>query len=168
MKKLIFILILLIAIQFLFSQELEVDAYVDQTKIGKSDQLSLTLEISGEKANNVRTPQLPSIKGFRVSGPSSSSSSSYSMINGKMKSEVKQKYIYTLIPKKTGNFLIPPISVKFNKQTYTTEPINIKVVQGSTEPVPPTSSRLRNNRNSTTTTNNLEDNLFVKTKISGL
>ncbi len=166
MKKIVIIFSLLLAFNFLFSNELEVDAYVDQTKIGTSDQLTLTLEISGEKANNVRTPQLPDIKGFRVSGPSTSSSSSYSLINGKMTSEVKQKYIYTLIPKKTGNFLIPPISVKFGKQTYTTDPINIKVVQGSTEPAPPTSSRLRNNRNSTTTSSNLEDNLFVRTKIS--
>lgn len=166
MKKIVIIFSLLLAFNFLFSNELEVDAYVDQTKIGTSDQLTLTLEISGEKANNVRTPHLPDIKGFRVSGPSTSSSSSYSLINGKMTSEVKQKYIYTLIPKKTGNFLIPPISVKFGKQTYTTDPINIKVVQGSTEPAPPTSSRLRNNRNSTTTSSNLEDNLFVRTKIS--
>ncbi|RLC50391.1 MAG: hypothetical protein DRH79_07710 [Candidatus Cloacimonadota bacterium] len=166
MKKIVIIFSLLLAFNFLFSNELEVDAYVDQTKIGTSDQLTLTLEISGEKANNVRTPQLPDIKGFRVNGPSTSSSSSYSLINGKMTSEVKQKYIYTLIPKKTGNFLIPPISVKFGKQTYTTDPINIKVVQGSTEPAPPTSSRLRNNRNSTTTSSNLEDNLFVRTKIS--
>ncbi|RLC51938.1 MAG: hypothetical protein DRI23_04030 [Candidatus Cloacimonadota bacterium] len=166
MKKIVIIFSLLLAFNFLFSNELEVDAYVDQTKIGTSDQLTLTLEISGEKANNVRTPHLPDIKGFRVSGPSTSSSSSYSLINGKMTSEVKQKYIYTLIPKKTGNFLIPPISVKFGKQTYTTDPINIKVVQGSTEPAPPTSSRLRNKRNSTTTSSNLEDNLFVRTKIS--
>ena len=84
MKKIVILFSILLAFNFLFSIELEVDAYVDQTKIGKSDQLSLTLEISGEKANNVRTPQLPSIKEFRVSGPSSSSSSSYSMINGKM------------------------------------------------------------------------------------
>jgi BatD DUF11 like domain len=166
MKRILVVLILIMIFQFLLSQELEVDAYVDQTKIGTSDQLTLTLEISGEKANNVRTPQLPAIKGFRVSGPSSSSSSSYSMINGKMKSEVKQKYTYTLIPKKTGNFLIPPISVRFGKQTYTTDPINIKVVEGSAEPTPPTSSRLSNNRNSNNSTTNLEDNLFVRTKIS--
>ena len=165
MKRIIVVLSLLFISQFLLAQELTIDAYVDQTKIGTSDQLKLTIEISGEKANQVKAPRLPKINGFRSSGPSSSSSSSYSLVNGKMTSEVIQKYTYTLVPQKTGNFLIPPITIKFRKQSFATDPIKIRVVKGSTEPPPPTSNRFKNNRSSNTS-NNLEDNLFLRSEIS--
>ncbi len=163
MKKLFFLVLLSITAQFLFAQEIKIDAYVDKSKIGIQDYLKLTIEISGENANDVKTPALPEIKNFKNLGSSSSSSSSYSIINGKMTSEVTKSYTYTLQPQKTGNFIIPPISITYKKQVITTDPIHLKVIAGSTEPAPPTSRKLGSNK--TQNSSDLSENLFVITKV---
>ncbi len=163
MKKLILIVLLSITVQFLFAQEIKIDAYVDKSKIGIQDYLKLTIEISGENANDVKTPILPEIKNLKNLGSSSSSSSSFTVINGKMTSEVIKNYTYTLQPQKTGNFIIPPISITYKKQVITTDPIYIKVIEGSTEPAPPTSGKLGSNRKQSSS--DLSENLFVITKV---
>ena len=163
MKKLIFLVLLSITVQFLFAQEINIDAYVDKSKIGIQDYLKLTIEISGGNANDVKTPALPEIKNLKNLGSSSSSSSSFSVINGRMTSEVTKSYTYTLQPQKTGNFIIPPISITYKKQVITTDPIHIKVIEGSTEPAPPTSRKFGSNR--TQSSSDLSENLFVITKV---
>jgi BatD DUF11 like domain len=162
--KYFLIIIILVSLSFLFAQELKVDSYVDQTKIGLSDYLTFTIEISGENANKVSTPKLPNIKGFKNMGSSSSSSSSMYVSGGKMQSEYTQKYTYTLRPLAVGTFLILPIPIKFKKQNYTTGSIKIEVVQGSTQKVPSASGNLNKSKNNTS--DNLEDNLFLRAKIN--
>ncbi|MDO9577207.1 MAG: BatD family protein [Candidatus Cloacimonadales bacterium] len=162
MKYLLMILILAV-ISFLAAQELKVDSYLDKTKIGTDDYLKYTIEISGEEANRVSTPQLPDIKGFKNLGTSSSTSSSVSIINGRMQSEYTQSYTYTLAPQAVGTYLIPPVSINYKKQIYTTSAIKVEVVQGSTEPAPPTSGNFNQRRNNTS--ENLSDNLFLQAKI---
>ena len=163
MKKFVFILILILLSQLLFSQQIEVDSYVDRTKIGISDLVKYTIEISGEKAGNIATPELPEIKNFENLGSSTSSSSSYSIVNGKMTSSISKSFTYTLRPQKIGNYLIPPITIKIKKKSFTTEPIHIKVSEGSTQPAPPTSSSFTKQSNSTS---DLSDNLFLIANLS--
>jgi len=162
--KYIFVILILASISFLSAQELKVDSYVDQTKIGTDDQIKFTIEITGEDANRVSAPKLPAIKGFRNLGSSTSTNSSVSIYNGKMQSEYTQKYTYTLAPRSAGTYIIPPVSFKYNKQTYTTSSIRINVIKGSTKPLPPTSGNLSQNRGKTS--DDLKDNLFLKAKIS--
>ncbi len=92
MKKIIFLLSLLLISQFLFAQQIEVESYVDRTKIGISDLVKYTIEISGEKIGNISTPRLPKIENFENLGSSTSSSSNYSIVNGKMTSKVTKSY----------------------------------------------------------------------------
>jgi len=163
MKKLVFILSLLLIGQLLLSQKIEVESYVDRTKIGTSDLLKYTIEISGEKVGNISTPRLPKIENFENLGSSSSSSSNYSIVNGKMTSEVTKSYTYSLRPLKIGNHLIPPITIKIKDKSYTTDPIHIKVSEGSTQPAPATSSSFTQKPNSSV---DLSDNLFLKADVS--
>ena len=54
----------------------------------------------------------PTFTGFKLlSGPNSSSSSSYSFVNGKSKSEVTTTYSYYLSPLKEGTLIIPSATV---------------------------------------------------------
>lgn len=160
-KNIIFIGLFLIS--FLHAELLRIDSYVNKSKIGLNDRLQFTIEISGEKANRVTEPQLPEIKGFRNLGSSTSTSSSVSIINGKMQSEYTRKYTYTLVPKAIGKYIIPPITIRFDKQTYTTTTITVEVVEGTTEP-PPTAGNFRSNQ-SRPTADSFEDNLFLIAEI---
>ncbi len=163
MKKFVFILILILLNQFLFSQQIEVESYVDRTKIGITDLLKYTIEISGEKVGNISTPRLPKIANFENLGSSTSSSSNYSIVNGKMTSKVTKSYTYSLHPLKIGNHLIPPITIKIIDKSYTTDPIHIKVSEGSTQPAPATSSSFTKQPKSSL---DLSDNLFLKADVS--
>ena len=163
MKKIIFILCLLLIGQFLLAQQIEIESYVDKTKIGISDLLKFTIEISGKKAGDVSTPELPEIKNFENLGSSISSSSSYSIVNGKMTSSISKSFTYTLRPLEIGNHLIPPITFKIKNKSFTTDPIHIKVIEGSTQPAPPTSSTFSQQPNSSV---DINDNLFINAKVS--
>lgn len=142
----------------LFAREIEIKSYVDKTKIGLNDRLQLTVEVSGESMSRVSDIELPDIEGFRVAGTSTSRSSSHSISGGRMTSTVTRSNIYTLQPERTGNFLIPPISLQHRGETYTTEPIRIEVVEGSTEPPPPVSQQFRQ---ADPEGERLEDNIFI-------
>ena len=163
MKKYLFVIILIFIAQLCFSDDISIESYVDKTKIGIQDYLKYTIEISGEKAGDVKAPELPDIDNFKSLGSSSSSSSSYSIINGRMTAEITKSYTYTLQPRKTGTFIIPPITIKYKKQVFTTDPIRIKVIEGSTEPAPPPSNRFKSR--DTQESENLSDNLFLLAKV---
>ncbi len=157
-KAITFIIFLFLMINL--SAQLEVQSYVDKTKVGLQDLLKLTIEISGEEADRVSQPSLSKLDNFDNLGSSSSSSSSIQIINGKMESSITKSYTYTLRPQKTGRIMIPPISLKHKKKSYITKPITISVIKGSTEPAPPTSNRLKNN-NKQQISDKLSDNLFI-------
>jgi hypothetical protein len=163
MKKTFFLLSLLLISQLLLSQGIEVESYVDRTKIGTSDLLKYTIDILGEKVGNISTPRLPKIENFENLGSSTSSSSNYSIVNGKMTSKVTKSYTFTLRPLKIGNHLIPPITIKIKNKPFTTDPIHIKVLEGSTQPASPTSSSFTQKPNSSL---DLSENLFLKADIS--
>ncbi|HHE37238.1 MAG TPA: protein BatD [Candidatus Cloacimonetes bacterium] len=154
----------IILITFTLSAQLEVQSYVDKTKIGLQDYLKLTIEISGEDADRVSQPSLTKLENFDKLGSSSSSSSSIQIINGKMESSITKSYTYTLRPRKTGKFMIPPITIKYKKKSFVTKPITINVIEGSTEPAPPTSNRLKNNNQQSS--DKLADNLFIIAEVN--
>ncbi len=163
MKKIILVLSILLIGQLLIAQDIEVESYVDRTKVGTSDLVKYTIEISGEKMGNISTPRLPKIENFENLGSSTSSSSNYSIVNGKMTSKVTKSFTYTLRPNKIGNHIIPPITIKIEDKSFTTDPIHIKVSEGTTQPAPPTSSSFTQQPNSSL---DLSDNLFLKANIS--
>ena len=135
-KKIFFTIILITSFALLFAGSIEVNSYVDNTKIGLEDQLEYTIEVSGENVDDVKMPNVNSIKDFELMGTSESSSSSFTLINGKMESKVTHTYVYTLQPQRTGKFIIPPLAVKYKGKKYYTKPISVQVVKGSIQPAP--------------------------------
>lgn len=154
---------MLVIIYNIFAEDLSIQAYVNKTKIGLQDKLTYTIEISGENSDRVSKPELPTMKGFRNLGCSTSSSSSMSYINGRMERSSTYSYNFTLQPREKGNFTIPSIEMKFKRKKYRTPNIKVTVVQGSTQPPPPTSRNLRQTQNNRSSQNdNISDNLFIK------
>jgi len=155
-------LLLFIIISPLIAAELSINAYVDKTTLGLDDVLRFTVEITGENAGQVSQPELPNISGFSGIGTSTSSSSSISIVNGRMTSSVTKSFVYRLKPQEIGVHLIPPISLQHDDFTLTTDPIKITVVEGSTQP-PPVSRQFRD---SPPDQGQITDNIFIKAETS--
>ncbi len=144
----------------------EVQSYVDRTKVGMSDTFTLSVEVSSSGGEDVEKPDFPNVDFVENLGVSTSTSSSYTMVNGKMSSSKTNTYTFTLQPIKKGNFVIPPITIKYKGKAFSTKPIGITVVEGSTRPAPRASSPFQRSGNPPEQDQKLEDNLFIETQVS--
>lgn len=88
-----------------------------------------------KQASNFRGPDFD---GFRVlSGPSQSTNQSYQFINGKVSQTFQVTYTYYLQASTEGNFTIGPASLVYEGKTYTSNPLDIKVSQATSQPASP-------------------------------
>lgn len=92
----------------------------DGVYLGQSAQLQLQFQGS----TDIPAPEIPAIEGLqtRYVGPSTM----MSIVNGRMSSSVT--HMYSLVPLKTGKFRIGPISFQHEGNTYTSNVLNIEVV----------------------------------------
>ena len=80
---------------------------------------------------NSKVFKSPNFQGLRIlSGPNSSSSSSYCFVNGESKSDITTTFSYYLSASKEGSCVINPASVYAYKKTISSKPITITVVKG--------------------------------------
>jgi len=121
------VIILLISTS-LFPQDLRVRSYAEPTSIGRDEDVTYTIEISGEKGFQATAPQLPALDDFSLKNMMTSSSSSYSIYNGNVSESVTKSFIYRLLPKRTGNLRIPEIMVKVGGKIYYTQSVNVRVL----------------------------------------
>lgn len=93
--------------------------------VGERFNITYTLN---EQGTGFRGPQ---ISGFNViSGPNQSSSTSMQIIQGQMTRSVTLSYTYVVQAVREGSFTIPPASITVNGKTYTSNALDINVVQG--------------------------------------
>jgi len=130
--------LLLLWIITVLAGELNFSASVDRTTVGVNERLLLTVTVAGENIGGVPSPQLPDLPDFEVGGRSSSQSTNIQFINGKITQQQTITYVYTLYPKRTGDFTIDPCTIQFKGETYQTQPIMISAVKGSAPPPPAT------------------------------
>ena len=84
----------------------------------------IEVEYKVEGAQNARLTGQPDFAGFEiVSGPNQSSS--IRMVNGKTDATVT--YTWQILPRDTGQFVVPSATVKIGEAELTTEPIPIEV-----------------------------------------
>ena len=74
--------------------------------------------------------QAPKFEDFTVVG-GPNQSSQMSIMNGEMSQSMT--YTYTLMPKKTGDFVLPAASMKLKNETLKSEKVKIKVTEPSDE-----------------------------------
>ena len=91
--------------------------------MGETFRLSYTVNAEGKDL------RIPEITDFEVLiGPSTSTSMSTQVLNGKMSTETSLTFTYILQPKKEGTFTIAPATIKVNNANYTSNAVKIKVL----------------------------------------
>ncbi|MCJ7507137.1 MAG: BatD family protein [candidate division Zixibacteria bacterium] len=155
---LVWIFIFIIAgLNSTWAKEITFSASVDKTEVSLDDQITLTIQVSGD-IGNIPIPTLPSLKDFDIY--SSGRSQNITFINGKLSSFVAFNYI--LVPKNKGKFIIGPAEIKIDNQTYQTQPINITVTDAQASQAPPTSGE---EKPSTQTSRERSSDLFIETVV---
>ncbi len=139
MKKILLSIILFFGLFITNAQTVTVTTDKNPALVGEQILIKFTVNA---KAKDFKSPNF---QGLRIlSGPNSSSSSSYSFVNGESKSEITTTYSYYVSASKEGNYTISSASVNANKKTISSNPLTIKVVKGKKQE-----------------NNNIEKNLFI-------
>jgi hypothetical protein len=129
LNRTLFLLILLfVSLQSIQAAPLKVNTYAEPTTIGRDEQLTYTIEISGGKGFKAQAPKLPDLQDFSLINMMTSSATNYSIINGKVDESVTKSLVYRLLPKRTGNLKIPAFSFEAGGQMYSTQTVNIRVL----------------------------------------
>lgn len=129
--KLRFLILIVIVIAFcsqLAAQRLKVSSYAEPTSIGRDEYVTYTIEVSGGKGFKATAPDLPPMEDFSLMNMMTSTSSSYSIVNGNFSESVTKSYIYRLLPKRTGNLKIPEVRINIGGQLYITQPLEVRVL----------------------------------------
>ncbi|WP_372636810.1 BatD family protein [Fodinibius sp.] len=109
--------------------DISVEATVSETTIYTGERIQLSIQISGD-FNDVSRPSLPNFQdGFRLLSNTPSTSRSYRYVNGQ--SSTSYTYSYQLIAQQKGDHQIPPISVTIDGEEYTTDPIEVSIIDRS-------------------------------------
>lgn len=107
------------------ARAVEVNAELSASKIRIDEQVTLVVRVAESRLQG--EPRFPAIDAFTVYSAGQTFSST--VVNGKMTSSVEYRYI--LIPRKTGKFEIPPITVTVHGKEYKTKPMAIEVEDAS-------------------------------------
>ncbi|MBN1823452.1 MAG: protein BatD [Endomicrobiales bacterium] len=105
-----------------FAADISISASVDKNVVSLDDQLLLEVNVSGS-ISNIPNPNIPELPNFTAY--SSGRSQNISIVNGQMTSSVA--FRYALVPKSTGKFTIPPITLNYEGKTYSTSGIPVEV-----------------------------------------
>lgn len=158
MKKVICILVFVISLANVsFAQKLTAQASKAKVAVGESFQISFSLNSSG---SNFKAPALTDFDVY--SGPNQSTSMSY--INGSMSQSITLSYV--VAAKKEGKITIGPASVNVNGAIIQSNAFTIEVVKGAANAQNQGNSNQTAQNPSAPTTENLSENLFVKTIVS--
>lgn len=126
-KKFIFVVIIYLVATVVYADKIEMTSSVNRTTVALNETLQLTISIKGD-SQNLPYFSAPTLQDFNIYG--TSQSKSMSIINGKISNFVN--YIYTLSPKKIGEYTIPSFKIQYDGQEYQTDAIKITVSKAQT------------------------------------
>jgi hypothetical protein len=157
----------ILAVQLVFSQDIEIKTYVDRVKVPAGQQFSFTIEISGSDAQAVASPQLPDLSSF-ADYIGSSTSQSFQFINNKM--TASKSTVNFFIARAEGKHQIPAVSLNYKGKSFRSEPITIEISQkDASAPAPgkrPSAQPRTGARPSQLTpASTLEGNIFLKAEV---
>jgi hypothetical protein len=122
---------------FNLNAQVSFNARASSTKVGVSQQFTVTYSLSGEKSEAFERPPF---SGFRLLGQSSvtGGGSMQMFVNGQWISsgEGEQSWTFTLMPTAVGTFDIPPAKVKVNGSWMDSPSLRITVVSSNQAPSP--------------------------------
>ena len=159
------ILILTVSVPGLFltnvlhAESLSISVSVDKTTMVENQQLVLTVDLSGEDAKKVDTPELPDMSEYLSFLGSGGTSQNIQIINGKM--SVKKALTYFYMATKAGQYQIPPVKVNYKGKVYQSKPISITITKATASQAPNTQKSDGQSQGQTAT-----DDLYVKALLS--
>ena len=122
----LFILILSFSHTLIFAQVRVTVQAPSQTEEGQRIRVSYV--VNTQDVEDIQVGEFP---GFELLfGPSTSSSSSFSMVNGKTTHSSQMTFTYTLLAKKEGTYKLPVATVKSGGQTYRSNQASIEILKG--------------------------------------
>ena len=128
-------------------------------ELGEQFRLSYTLDKKGTDL------QVPTLDGFDLlMGPSTSSTSSFSSVNGQVSQSVSYTYTYILEGVKEGTYQIPAATVTVDGKQYRSNTLRIQVVKGSGNSAAKQGGNQAVQPDASASIN--EDNLFVRVEVS--
>jgi BatD DUF11 like domain len=134
MRKCVFILCVIASVvgltdRYGLTDEINAVALPERTTVFVREPFLFEIQVSGTE--NPEKPDMSSIKGasVRFRGGQQNSSSSVSIINGRMTKNVKKGYVfsYQIIPLKVGRLTIPSLVIKTDSTTVQTNLVVIQV-----------------------------------------
>lgn len=126
MKRIITALIVALYATAAFAQtSISVDAH---KVVGIDERFNVVFEVEGENSPSNFTWS-PGDDFQLVWGPQKGTSSSVSIVNGKVSKSSKSSFTYILLPKKTGTFTLPAATATVKGETISSKSITIQVVQ---------------------------------------
>jgi hypothetical protein len=114
------------------AEPLSVTATVDRTSLAVNQQLTFTIQLSGEGANTLQPPELPDMGGYLALLGAGGTSQNIQFINGQM--SVSKSFTYYYVVQKEGSFQIPAVTLTYKGKTIQSDPIAINI--SKTTPVP--------------------------------
>jgi hypothetical protein len=137
-------------------------AEVDADEIGLLDTLTLTVTVEAENIKRMPKPEVPELHFFSILNESTRTQSSISIINGKASRRKIISFVYTLQPQKKGTFTLDPVKIRYGGETYKTEPLLVRVVEGRKRGE---ESRFGSQDGAATDIEELRRDIFVKIKV---
>lgn len=104
------------------AEDVQIQTSVDAGEIHEGESFSFVISVQGPMRGS-EAPVLPDLDDFALVG--TSSSSSFSFVNGKTSST--KTYRYTLLPLRSGPLEIPAIPVRVKGKEYFSRPLNLNV-----------------------------------------
>lgn len=130
MKKTIFIALVFI---FFFIRltyaDTSIKAEVDKLKLTTEESLTYKVIVTSSE-RRLPEPNIPKFDGFAI--VSQAKSSSVSLVKNTLKTVLV--YVYILLPRAIGKIKIEPSTIKVKGKIYSTDAIEVEVIQGKREP----------------------------------
>lgn len=160
MKQIIFLTLTLFTISKGIAQDIVFKANAPSS-ISTGTQFKIVYSINAKPTSFKN----PSFEPFDViMGPSTSSSTSISFVNGQMNQDVSYSYTYILIASKEGKFTIQPAEIVVGGKTYKSNSLQIEVVKGNTPP--PTASNQQATEPSSQNINVSNEDVFIRINVN--
>ncbi len=137
-KLLILLAIYLLANVYAYSDEVELNMYVDKNVVEVNQQFVVTIELSGSEAQRLSLPNMPDLSSF-ANYLGSDTSQSIQIINGRMSASKSSNNYY--IARVEGDYQIPSVSITYKDKVYKSNSISIKVVKGTVQGAAPSGIR---------------------------
>lgn len=159
MKYIINILIFLIVAHYAKAQDVRISAQAPST-VATGTQFRYTVTVNAKPSSY----KGPDFNNFSIlMGPSTSSSSSISIVNGQVSQDVSYSYSYVLSAEKEGKFTISPAEVIVNGKTYKSNSISIEVVKRNNNASYNNPSQRDNTSQPSTVSN---DDVFIRVNVN--